>query len=85
MNNYSFLNEEDLAFLEDIKNCAKSQIDFRLSYNSCSFLIEPIGEEIEVWQFGNKLGSYKTLDCFLNEFLLDGKPFIERIANVDFA
>ena len=75
---------EDLNFLESIIEILSGQSDVMLKYGDFSFKLEAYGEKVEVWSFGEKMAAFDNVDSFLEGFLLDGKPFIECISEVDF-
>ena len=79
------LTEREILFLEDLRiDLEASQIPVTLKCDNYSFLIEPGNSGAEVWRFGARIGEFKSInDLFLN-FLIDGKPFIERIAELEY-
>ena len=61
-----------------------SQSEVFLKCNDFCFLLEPHGDEVEVFSNEETLGVYKTIDDFLLNFLIDGKPFIEKISEIEY-
>ena len=80
------LNEYDLEFFEDIKQAVgvDSQVEVFLKYKDFLFMLEPHGEEINVCSKGELLGRYKNFDDMAKNFMLDGKPFIERVSEIEY-
>ena len=79
-------NEKQIEFLETIIEdlSLNSQSEVFLKYKDFCFLLEPHGEKVEIFSNGQTLGVYKNVnDLFLN-FLIDEKPFIERIAELEY-
>lgn len=72
-------------FLEDIRIAVgvDSQREVFLKYKDFYFMLEPHGEEIYVRSNGELLGVYKNFDEMMYSFILDGKPFIERISQIE--
>ena len=73
-------------FLEDIKQAVgvDSQKEVFLRYKEFSFFLEPHGERIDVCGKGAVLSSYDNFDDMANNFMIDGKPFIERIGEIEY-
>lgn len=73
-------------FLEDIKVAVgiDSQMEVFLRYKEFPFMLEPHGEQIDVCSKGAVLGSYDDFDDMANNFIIDGKPFIERISEIEY-
>ena len=83
----SFLNDvKQIEFLETIIEdlSLDSQSEVFLKYKDFYFLLEPHGEKVEVCSNGQTLGEYKTIDDLLLNFFIDGKPFIERISELEY-
>ena len=80
------VNSDDYIFLEHlIFNIVVSQMSATLIFdNKYSFQIDPCGNYFEVWHLGEKLNTYKGLDDLLYNFILDGKPFIEQLGQIDY-
>ena len=78
------ISEDDLEFLENIKealgeNCRNEVF---LRYKDFLFMFEPYGDDVGVFSGDKSLGKYKNIeDLFLN-FMVDGKPFIERVEDI---
>lgn len=74
------------SFLNSIKSAVgiDSQREVFLKYNDFYFFLEPHGEEIAVRSKGLLLGYYKNFDEMVNSFIIDGKPFIERISEIEY-
>ena len=70
---------EDIEFVEYIFTCLEEHYSIDLTYKNNIIHIDYGNPEIYV--DGNKFDDY---DEFLLEFILDGKPFISCISEVDF-
>ena len=75
-----------IEFLETIREdlSLTSQSEVFLKHKNFCFMLEPHGEEIEVLSDDKSLGLYKNIDDLLLNFLIDGKPFIERISEIEY-
>ena len=73
-------------FLEDIKGAVgvDSQMEVFLKYKEFPFVLEPHGEQIDVCSKGEVLGHYKDFADMVNNFMIDGKPFIEQIDEIEY-
>ena len=82
----SIKNKEDLDFLLEIKGALDihSQREVFLKYENTFIMLEPHGEEIVVKINGLEVSSFSNFEKMLTEFILDGKPFIERISEIDY-
>ena len=76
--------KSECQFLKDIRLAVgvDSQREVFLKYKDFCFILEPHGEEIYVRSKGEILGCYRNFDEMINSFMLDGKPFIERISEI---
>ena len=77
--------KNECQFLEDIRLAVgvDSQREVFLKYKDFCFMLEPHGEEVYVRSKGEILGRYENFDEMIHSFMLDGKPFIERIAQIE--
>ena len=82
-NNYDF-SQADLDFLEQIKCDCENLNEVILQYNSKSFVIDPHGEKIEVYAYGETLGFYENFDDLILNHKIDGMPLIALIKQLDF-
>ena len=54
------LDGDDIEFLFEIENaCVGGQNEIVLRYKEVSFVLEPHGEGIEIYAYGEVLGTYK--------------------------
>lgn len=74
------------GFLEDIKQAVgvDSQMEVFLRYKEFPFMLEPHGGQIDVRSKGEVLGHYKNFDDMAKNFMLDGKPFLARIDEIEY-
>ena len=79
-------DEEEILFLEEIRLALSEdyQNEVLLKYKDIPLLLEPHGKEVQVWSKEKQLGVYETVDDMLLKLVLDGKAFIERIAEIDY-
>ena len=82
----SIKNKEDLDFLLEIKGMldVSSQKEVFLQYKDTFIMLEPHGEEIAVKINGLEVSMFSNFEKMLTEFILDGKPFVERISEIDY-
>ncbi len=87
MNNYSkFLTTEYEKSLFNYISLALSDEylnEIHLLYNKKLISIEPVNSTIVVFYDGNKC-EYKSIDDLFLKFILDKKPFISRIGELDY-
>ena len=79
------LNSEDLDFLKMLYADVENQNEIYLLFGDKSFVLEPSGEEIKIYAYGETLGYFDTLDDALLNFKFCDKTFIELIPHLDFA
>ena len=74
------------GFLEDIKQAVgvDSQMEVFLRYKEFPFMLEPHGEQINVCSKGEVLGRYDNFDDMAKNFMLDGKPFLAHIDEIEY-
>ncbi len=83
-NKYENLNEEDATFLADLREGIINQNELELNFHGFRFGIEPSGESVSVWGKDELLAEYNSFDDMLENFLLDGKPFIEQLSEIEY-
>ena len=83
-NKYENLNEDDAAYLADLREGIINQNELDLTFRGFKFGIEPSGESVSVWGKNELLAEYDSFDDMLENFLLDGKPFIEQISEIEY-
>ena len=62
----------------------KNKYELDLTFRGFKFGIEPSGESVSVWGKNELLAEYDSFDDMLENFLLDGKPFIEQISEIEY-
>ena len=72
-------SKEDLDFLNLLHGAVETRTELHLQYKNYACLFEPQGENIDIWHEGERVAQYESLDDLLLHFMLDGKPFIERL------
>lgn len=81
---YNF-NDEDLEFIDMIKGDIEFQNEIRLQYENKSFVIEPCMKKLNVYAYGENLGTFDDFDDLLLNFKINSIPLIELVKNLDFA
>lgn len=81
---YNF-EEDDLHFLQEIRRALSKdyQNEVELLYKGKYFSLEPINGKVVVFGFGENLVFDSVDDLFLS-FMIDGKPFIEQLDNIEY-
>ena len=76
--------EEDKQFIKDIclALAPDSQCEVFLKYGALPLLLEPHGEEIQVWSHDVMLAKFDTIDEMLVGFKLNDKPFVSCIGEM---
>ncbi len=79
-------DEDELAFLEDLRECEKCLTEVPFDYKGREFIIDPHGEKICVYENTKNSKEYffKDMDDFFENFILDGVSFIKRISQIVF-
>ena len=80
-------NDEDFNFLQEIAYDLGPEClsEVELSYKGCKlFSIEPIDNKYIVLGFGAPIEFAKIEDLFMH-LLIEGKSFIEQVADIDYA
>ncbi len=80
------LDEDDTVFITNIWDwCINGQNEIILEYDGNSFMLEPSGQTVSVIVSGGKItGEYQNFDDLLQNHIIDGKPLIELIPEIEF-
>ncbi len=80
------LGNDDILFLEEIEDsCINSQNEIILEYNGKSFVLEPLGQAVQVVEVANKVaGRYESFDDLLLNYKIDGKTLIEIVKELEY-
>lgn len=78
------LDDDDIEFVEDMKEDIENQNEIILAYQGKSFVLEPRGEAVHVYAYGEVLGYYENFDDLLLNHKIDGKPLIELVKDLDY-
>ena len=78
-------NQEDLEFLEEIRSALSADFlnEVHLLYKDKHLSIEPTEGRIIVFYLGQSY-EFETIDEVFLNFFLDGKPFIEKVSELDY-
>ena len=80
---YGF-DKDDLAFLRMIQEDFDNQNEVDLKYKDYSFCIEPSGMLMSVVDQSGCLGTYRGFDDLFLHCLIDGRPLIELVKDLEF-
>ena len=78
------LNDDDIEFVKDIKQDIKNQNEIILEYMGKSFVLEPHGNAVQVYAYGEILGNYESIDDLFLNHKIDGKSLIELVKNLEY-
>ncbi len=80
-------DDDDICFVEHLRNgLVDCLCEALLDYKGLVFSVEPCDGKIIVFVEPDIVDSeYETFDDFLVNFLIDGKPFIECVPNIDYS
>ena len=80
------LDDEDIIFLIEIENaCINGQNEIILEYKGNSFVLEPLGQAVQVVEVADTVaGRYESFDDLLLNYKLDGKPLIELVKDLEY-
>ena len=73
------LDDDDIEFVNDLKEDIENQNEIILEYKGKSFVLEPLGKAVRVYAYGEVLGDYESFDELLLNHKIDGKPLIELV------
>jgi hypothetical protein len=77
-------DQDEMDFLAQIQNDIENLNEVTLQYQGRSFVIDPHGDSIEVYAYGETLGFYSDLeDLFLHHTIGD-RPLIELVKVLEF-
>ena len=79
------LDNEEIEFINDIKEDINNQNEILLEYKGYSFCIEPSGQELTIVDSKGLVGEYACFDDFLLNQKIDGKPFIEILKELEYS
>ena len=79
------LDNEEIEFINDIKEDINNQNEILLEYKGYSFCIEPSGQELTIVDSNGLVGEYDCFDDFLLNHKIDGKPFIEILKELEYS
>ena len=78
-------NKNDLEFLGELYDCfAVYQDPHILKCGNYSFQVDPGAGGATVWRYGKKIANFKTIDDLFLTFMIDGKPLIECISELEY-
>ena len=78
------LDDDDIEFVKDMKEDIENQNEIVLAYQGKSFVLEPRGETVHVYAYGEVLGDYESFDDLLLNHKIDGKPLIKLLKDLDY-
>ena len=79
------LDDDDIQFLLQTEAwCINGQSEIILEYKGKSFVLEPQGKAVRVYTYGENLGEYESFDDLLLNHIIDGKPLIELVKELEY-
>lgn len=80
------LDDDDIIFLIEIEDaCINGQNEIILEYKGKSFVLEPLGQAVQVVEVTDKVaGKYESFDDLLLNYKIDGKPLIELVKELEY-
>ena len=80
------LDDDDIIFLIEIEDaCINGQNEIILEYKGKSFVLEPLGQAVQVVEVTDKVaGKYESFDDLLLNYKIDGKPPIELVKELEY-
>ncbi len=80
------LDDEDIAFLIQTEDwCINGQSEIILAYKGKSFVLEPLGQAVQVVEVADEVsGKYESFDALLLNHKIDGKPLIELVKDLEY-
>ena len=80
------LDNDDILFLIEIQDaCINGQNEVILEYKGKSFVLEPLGQAVQVVEVADEVsGKYESFDDLLLNHKIDGKPFIELVKDLEY-
>lgn len=77
-------NPEAIEFLEVIQDYFADGIWLSFKCGDYRFHVDPGYDGAIVSVNGEEIASFDTIEDFFLKFMIDGKPFIERIEEIDY-
>ncbi len=78
-------NQGKLDFLESTKDYLEGGIWLSFKCGEYRFHADPFGfHSVKIYVEGEEIASFDTIEDFFLKFMIDGKPFIERIEEIDY-
>ena len=78
------LHNEEIEFINDIKEDINNQNEILLEYKGYSFCIEPSGQELTIVDSNGLVGEYDCFDDFLLNHKIHGKLFVEILKELEY-
>ena len=77
-------NKEKIELIQEIYDYLLSGTYLLLKCGACYLHVDPYGVESVTVDDGEKELDFKTIDTFFLQFIIDGKPLIERIDELEY-
>ena len=80
------LEDDDILFITEIEDaCINGQNEIILEYKGKSFVLEPLGQIVQVVEVADEVaGRYASFDDLLLSHKIDGKPLIELVKELEY-
>lgn len=85
LNKYD-LEDDDILFLTEIEDaCINNQNEIILEYKGRSFVLEPLGQAVQVVEVAGEVsGRYESFDDLLLNYKVNGKTLIEIVKELEY-
>lgn len=79
------LDDEDIEFINDLREDIINQNEIFLEYKGKSFVLEPYGTAVQIVVPVDTIdGDYESFDDLLLNYKIDGKPLIELVKDLEY-
>lgn len=80
------LGDDDILFLAEIEDaCINNQNEIILEYKEKSFVLEPLGQAVQVVEITDEVAErYESFDDLLLNYKIDGKTLIEIVKELEY-
>ena len=84
MSNDMKKTEEQKIFVDDIVSILDNKNEITMSYKDFEFVVDPHGNNIEIYSNGETIAFYSDAIDFLSNYKIDGKTIVELYADIDY-
>ena len=76
--------EAQQIFVKDIVSILDNKNEITMSYKDIEFVVDPHGNNIEIYSNGKTIAFYSDSNDFLLNHKIDGKAIMELYADIDY-